>query len=324
MNSNRAVVVNGIDDFEIVTRDIESPGPGEVLIKVSVTGMCRTDLKIIRAGHRDLVLPRVPGEEVVGRVVAAGQGATHWQIGSRVYVYPGSWCGRCGPCKAGAENLCRQMRIMGFHRDGGFAQYVVAPAQSLIAVPDGLDDETAVLAEPLSCVLNALNLARLTGGERICVWGAGPAGMLCARAARARGATADMVEPLTWRRDSAGAYSKPPGEAYDVCIVAVGDASAYMEAVRVLGPRGRMVIFSGLPKENAVQPIDLNELHYREQTLVGAYGCVYRDGADALTLLASGNVPVADLITHRLPLWDIGQALDLVERRESWKILLFP
>lgn len=99
--------------------------------------LCRTDLKIIRHGHRDLTLPRVPGEEVVGEVVPLG-GDSPIAVGDRVYVYPGVWCGVCPSCCRGAENLCRKMRIMGFHRDGGFAEYVAAPLQSLIPVPDGL------------------------------------------------------------------------------------------------------------------------------------------------------------------------------------------
>jgi len=79
--------------------------------------LCRTDLKIIRHGHRDPTLPRVPGEEVVGEVVPLG-GDSPIAVGDRVYVYPGVWCGVCPSCCRGAENLCRKMRIMGFHRDG--------------------------------------------------------------------------------------------------------------------------------------------------------------------------------------------------------------
>jgi L-iditol 2-dehydrogenase len=84
------------------------------------------------------------------------------------------------------------------------------------------------------------------------------------------------------------------------------------------------VIFSGLPPSQSARPVDLNELHYREQTLVGSYGCCFQDGVDALELLASGKVEVADMITHRLALWDMATALDLVERKESLKILLYP
>ena len=180
--SMEAVVVQAVGDYAVTRAPVPEPGPGEALVRVSVTGLCRTDLKLVRHGHRDLELPRVPGEEVVGEIVALGPAgpaaagspgapgpsspaaagasgappARRFLPGDRVYVYPGVWCGECPSCRRGAENLCRAMRIMGFHRDGGFAEYVAVPLQSLIPVPRGLSDEEAVFAEPLSCVGPAL------------------------------------------------------------------------------------------------------------------------------------------------------------------------
>jgi L-iditol 2-dehydrogenase len=167
----KAIVVEEIGAFSIREMDIPVPGEAEVLIRVSVTGLCRTDLKIIRAGHRTLSC-RVPGEEVVGVISAAGSGVKRFQEGQRVYVYPGTSCGSCEQCGRGAENLCEGMKIMGFHRDGGFAEYVVAPEASVIPVPENITDEEAVFSEPLSCCLNALELALLKPGEHIGIWGA--------------------------------------------------------------------------------------------------------------------------------------------------------
>lgn len=317
---DHAILVSGIDAYATISREIPVPGPEEVLVRVSLTGLCRTDLKLIRSGHRDLILPRVPGEEVVGTVVH-GAG---WEPGTRVWVYPGQWCGQCPACRSGAENLCRSMRIMGFHRDGGFARHVVAPSASLVVIPSDLEDAQAVLAEPLSCCLNALDLARLTAGDRLTVWGAGTAGTLLARAGRARGATVAVIDPDPQRRERSAGLLAPPAESADVAIVAVGDAAAYQQALGHLGPRGRLVIFSGLAPTVARQEVDLNHLHYHEQTLVGAYGCAPRHGPEALRLIASGAVPVADLVTHRLPLWELSTGLDLVASRTGMKVLLDP
>ena len=123
----KAVVVERIGSFAIREIDVPSIAPEEVLVRVRVTGLCRTDLKIIRVGHRDLVLPRVPGEEVVGVIEAIGANVSRFRTGQRVYIYPGTSCGTCSACKSGAGNLCASMQIMGFHRDGGFAEYVCAP-----------------------------------------------------------------------------------------------------------------------------------------------------------------------------------------------------
>ena len=322
MSTDHAILVTGLDVWQTITRPVPQPGPDQALVRVALTGLCRTDLKLIRAGHRDLIVPRVPGEEVVGTIERCkGNGPA---AGTRVWVYPGEWCGVCPACRAGAENLCRDMRIMGFHRDGGFARFVVVPIASLVPIPSGLADEAAVLAEPLSCCLNALDLARLSAGERLTVWGAGTAGTLIARAARARGAEVSVVEIDPQRRVRANGLDAPPTTPADVAVVAVGDPVAYQAALDHLAPRGRLVVFSGLAPAQALRPLDLNRLHYLEQTLVGAYGCGPRHGPQALELIASGAVQVADLVTHRLPLWKLAAGLDLVATRAGLKVLLDP
>ncbi len=319
-----AVLVREIGAFELATVPVRDLEADEVLIEVEVTGLCRTDLKLIRVGHRDLTLPRIPGEEVVGIVRRTGRHVTALQEGCRVYVYPGVWCGRCPACLKGAENLCRGMQIMGFHRDGGFAQFVIAPAKSVIPVPEGLSAEQAVFAEPLSCCLNALELARLDKGETVGIWGAGPAGTLLARASRAMGAEPFPIEPDPRRREIAkGSASRGSGK-FDVCVVAVGSAQAYREALGAMNPRGRLVVFSGLQPSEDELPLSLNQLHYHEQTIVGAYGCSFSHGVQALHSIATGAVAVEDMISHRMDLSNLDEALRIVENRRGMKILLYP
>lgn len=320
----KAILVEKIGSFSIKEIDVPTPGKNEVLIKVKVTGLCRTDLKIIRVGHRDLVLPRVPGEEVVGVVCEVGTEVKQFKNGQRVYVYPGTSCGSCEQCKNGAENLCSGMKIMGFHRNGGFAEYVLAPGASLISVPDDISDEEAVFAEPLSCCLNALELAMLKQGESICIWGAGPAGTLVKRAALALNAEPYVIEPDHRRCSLIEGYETPPLNKFDVALVAVGSADAYREAIRHLKPRGRLVVFSGLPHDGSKQLVDFNKLHYHEQIIIGAYGCSYRHGKQALEMLHKGRVKVSDMISHRLSLWELEKALELVEQKAGMKILLYP
>jgi L-iditol 2-dehydrogenase len=321
----KAVVVEQIGDFRLADIPCPELGAGEVLIKTAVTGLCRTDLKIIEVGHRDLVLPRVPGEEVVGTVSAVGPDVDSEYMGQRVYVYPGTSCGHCKPCQQGAGNLCSGMQIMGFHRDGGFADYVAAPVESIIEIPDNCSFDQAVTAEPLSCCLNALELSELQAGERIGIWGGGPAGAFLSRAARAMGAEPTVIEPHEQRHPyHERALSVPGEERFDVAVVAVGAVKPYHEALERLNPRGRLMIFSGLAKETAQQPIDLNILHYMEQKIIGSYGCSYRHGIQALDLISTGKVRVDDLISHRMQLDELGQALDLVRNRSGMKILLYP
>ncbi len=320
----KCIMVREIGSFEVSRKELRMPLDGEVLIKVEVTGLCRTDLKIIRSGHRDLVLPRIPGEEVAGLVQEIGKAVTGFKKGDLVYVYPGIWCGKCPECMAGAENLCTHMQIMGFHRDGGFAEYVIAPAKSLIPVPDGMTAEKAVFAEPLSCCLNALELGGAGKGKSVAIWGAGPAGTLLSRASKALGAEPFSIEIDMRRRDLIRGTCVCPDRYFDICIVAVGSRSAYEEAVERLNPRGRLVVFSGLsPFEDRLN-VSFNQLHYKEQMIVGAYGCCYRHGLQALNFIEDGQVAVEDMISHKMTLDDLGIALDMVENRQGMKILLYP
>jgi len=323
-HSMKAVTVATIGSFIRHDREVPRPETGQVLVRVAVTGLCRTDLKLIRSGHRDLVLPRIPGEEVVGVVAENGPGAGRYRVGARVYLYPGEWCGLCPACCAGAENLCREMRIMGFHRDGGFAEYVAVPEKSLIALDDRCTFPDAVFAEPMSCCINALELSRLTAGEKIGIWGAGTAGTLLKRLACHMGAEVVVIEPDSERRERIGGQETAGGELFDVCIPAVGDAGAYLEALGHLAPRGRLVAFSGLSADAAHHAADYNHLHYHEQTVVGAYGCSLRHGITALDLITSGSVIVSDLVSHTLPLSALDAALDLVAQRRCMKIHLNP
>ncbi len=320
----KAIVVDEIGVLDY--RDVPKPEPaeGEVLVEVAVAGLCRTDLKLIEAGHRDLTLPRIPAEEVVGTVCELGAGVDGTWLGERVYVYPGTSCGRCRACRAGAGNLCKTMRIMGFHRDGGFADFVSVPVGSLIRITDGTAFERAVFAEPLSCCLNALELARLCKGEHIGIWGAGPAGTLVGRVAQYVGATTHVVEPDLARRVRAGGVETLPPESLDVAVVAVGSAEAYEEAYRALAPRGRLILFSGLSPADSARTVDFNRIHYLEQSIVGSYGCSHRHGVEAIELIRGGAIAVEDLISHRLPLYCLEEALEVVRDRHGMKILLYP
>jgi L-iditol 2-dehydrogenase len=282
----KCVQVSEIGKFRLKKTPLRKPREHEVVIKVAVTGLCRTDLKLIRVGHRDLVLPRIPGEEVVGTVCDVGSEVTEIQTGDRVYVYPGSWC--------------------------------------VISLPEGLEPDTAVFAEPLSCCLNALELAGIREDMTVGIWGGGPAGTLLSRAAAAMGADPASIEPDQRRRALIKGYASCPDRNFDICMVAVGSKQAYQEAVLKLKPRGRLVVFSGLPPGDDVLEISFNQIHYLEQSVVGAYGCCYRHGVQALDLLSDRAVYVEDMISHRMPLDDLEAALELVEHRKGMKILLYP
>jgi L-iditol 2-dehydrogenase len=172
--------------------------------------------------------------------------------------------------------------------------------------------------------LNALELGGIAPGRKVLIWGAGPAGTLLLRASRALGAEACCIEPDPRRRALVNGVEQPPNRQADLAVVAVGDRLAYEAALACLGPRGKLVLFSGLSPRDAALSINANQLHYLEQSVVGAYGCAKRHGEWALELIASGKVPVRDMISHDMPLAELERALELVATRAGMKILLRP
>jgi L-iditol 2-dehydrogenase len=286
--------------------------PDEVLLRVTACALCRTDAKMWRQGHRDLVLPRVLGHEVCGR---DGDG------GDLFVVWPGIACGRCPDCLAGAENLCPEMGVLGFHRDGGLAEYVAVPQASLIPAPRDLPAEVACLAEPLGCAVNALEQAELAPGERILIHGAGPVGLLMALAALAIGAV-----PLVTERDPEKLQlSKPFRLAtgisaecdtkrshFDVVVNAAPSLDALRDGLSRLRSRGRYCLFSGLPHGDSIDAAVLNEIHYRQLRCVGAYGCTRRQMESALGMLLAHATEAALLIQERIAIEQVPAALSRI------------
>ncbi|PWU55002.1 alcohol dehydrogenase [Micromonospora sp. S4605] len=325
------------------------PGPGDVKIRVRNCSTCGTDVKISRFGHHHIVPPRVMGHEIAGEVVEVGAGVDSWAPGDRVQVIAAIPCGRCGECRRGRRTVCPNQESMGYHHDGGFAEYLVVPAKVLAVgglhrIPDGLGYAEASVAEPLACALNGQHLARVGAGDDVVVIGSGPIGCLHVRLARARGAArVVLVELNRDRLDRAAALVAPDaavcaadvdpvdavlkftdGRGADVVVTAAASGAAQEQAVQMAARQGRISLFGGLPKDQPMINLDANLVHYRELTLVGANGSSPDHNAEALRLIASGAVPVGDLITHRLPLDGALDAFDLVAAGEAIKVTIEP
>ncbi|MEW2385450.1 zinc-dependent dehydrogenase [Micromonospora sp. NPDC047707] len=326
-----------------------TPGPGEVRIRVRNCSTCGTDVKIWRFGHHHIDPPRVMGHEIAGEIVDIGADVTDWRPGDRVQVIAAIPCGRCDQCRRGRMTVCPNQESIGYHYEGGFAQYMVVPAKVLAVdglnrIPDGVSFAEASVAEPLACVLNGQELARVGAGDDVVVIGSGPIGCLHVRLARARGAArVTLVDLNRDRLDLAAALVAPDatvcaaendpvdavlkatdGAGADVVITAAASGAAQEQALQMVGRQGRISFFGGLPKDRPVIAVDANLVHYRELTIVGANGSSPAHNKAALQLIASGAVPVADLITDRLPLERALDAFDIVSRGAGIKVTVEP
>jgi len=342
-------------DIRIEDAPEPTAGPSEVKIRVRACSTCGTDVKIFHSGHQRIDPPRIMGHEVAGQIVEigadvgpAGNGRP-WRIGDGVQTIAAVPCGQCPDCLRGWNTICPNQTSVGYQYEGGFAEYLIIPHEvlrvdGLNLIPDGVGFDEASVAEPFACAINAQELARVGPGDDVVVIGAGPIGCLHVRLARARGAArVYLVELSRQRLDMSAAAVKPDaaicgnevdpvqaildatnGRGVDVAITAAASGQAQEDALRMLARRGRLSLFGGLPKDKPTITLNSNLVHYSELTVVGVNGSSPDHNKQALAYMASGEVPVKDLITHRLPLDRVLDAIGIVERGEGIKVTIEP
>ena len=325
------------------------PGPGELLMRVQACATCGTDVKIFDFGHHHIVAPRVMGHEIAGVVEELGEGTEGFRPRDRVQLIAAIPCGECFECKHRSMSICANQESIGYHYDGGFAERLIVPAKvlkvkGLNLIPEGLSFEEAAVTEPLACVLNGQELVGAGDRDVVVVIGAGPIGCLHVRLARARGARLVALVDMNAERLKMSAQRVKPdvaidvnkdnpidavlkltnGRGADVIITAAASGSAQEGAMQMASRAGRISFFGGLPKDNSVINLDSNLVHYRELKIFGANGSTPAQNAAALRLIATGAVPVKDLITHRLPLERVLEGIEAVKSGNSIKVVITP
>ncbi len=344
-----AAVFHAPGDLRLTEVPDPQVGPGELELRMHACATCGTDAKIFQHGHPRLDPPQIIGHELAGEVVAVGDGAEGFAVGDRVQVIAAVPCGQCAFCRAGRQTVCPYQTSMGYQYPGGFAERMIVPKLVLDVggvnrIPDGLSYAEAAVTEPLACALNAQELVDVHDGDVVVVMGAGPIGCMHVRLARSRGAAKVILTDINAGRLAMSAERVDPdavidsssedvvdavrkltdGVGPDVVITAAPAAKAQEDAIAMAAPQGRISFFGGLPKDNPWIRCDSNKVHYSELRLVGANGSSPAHNTTALGLIASGAVPVADLITHRLPLDRVGEAIEAVRSGEAIKVVVEP
>ena len=335
-------------DLRVEDAPVPQAGTGDLVIRVRTCSTCGTDAKIFRFGHHHISLPRVLGHEVAGEITDVGSGVEGWSEGDRVQVIAAIPDGVCFFCRRSHYTVCEDLESIGYQYDGGFAEFMRVPAKVLAVdgvhrIPDHVPFEEASITEPLACVLNGQELARVGDGDAVAVLGAGPIGCLHVRLARARGASTVMLVDVNQARLDLAGRAEPDavidstkedpvdavrkltdGRGADVIITATGVGQAQEQALEMAALRGRISLFGGLPKDDSTIRFDSNLVHYRELSVFGAYGSAPRHNREALSLIAAGRVRVDDLITHRMPLADVNRAIETVISGEGLKVVIEP
>jgi L-iditol 2-dehydrogenase len=338
---------------DVRLEDVPEPvcGPDEIKLRVRNCSTCGTDVKILHNGHQNLSPPRTIGHEIAGEVVEVGASVVgDWNPGDRAQVIAAVPCGDCYECQKGWMAVCQNQTSVGYQYDGGFAEYMIVPREvlkvdGLNRIPHNVGYDEASAAEPLACAINAQELLGIEEGDTVVIFGAGPIGCMHIRVARGvhkagqiylvdvnpdrlkmsaeavqpdqtiNGAEVDVVEMVMELTGGRGA---------DVVITATAANITQEQAISMAARNGRISFFGGLPKTAPFIKCDSNLVHYRQLHIHGANGSAPEHNKRALEYISTGQVPVKDLITVRLPLENVLDAFGIVQRGEAIKVTVEP
>lgn len=335
-------VASGPGNMELRELPDPRPGPQEVVIQVSATGICGSDLHIQDDEYK-VVPPVVIGHETAGTVVAIGPGVTGIALGDRVTSKTTiTTCGVCELCLAGRTNLCPQRRWLGGHVNGGFANFVRVPVQNVLHLPENVSLDAAALTEPLACCVHGvLELANPTPGTTTVVSGPGPIGLLCAQVARSAGAevivlgtsndtrrfdlarSVGLTRLINVQQEDAveAVMALTEGRGPDLIVECAGAAASIDQCLR-LARRGGTIVQVGLYGKPV--PVPLDTLVLKEIQLRGSFSSTPTSWVTSLELMASSKVQTEPLVTRKRPLNEWADAFQMARHKEEGKILLTP
>lgn len=322
----RALVYRAPRDFDV--QEVSNPraGAGEVVVDVTLAGLCGTDLHL-HAGGFFAEFPLTPGHESVGVVREVGAGVHHLEPGQRVAVDNASACGHCPECSRGQHLFCESFLSLGVNAPGGFAESLVSPAHKVYPIED-LADDVAVFAEPLACAVHGMDVLALKPGADVLMIGAGTTGLLLAQLLVHGGAgRVTMAAPTEFKLALATSYgvdrvvqiTRDPDhtfeslrtlapDGFDVAIDVTGASSVVQLLPDLVAANGTVFVYGMCDEEDRVhwRPYDIFRRQLRVLGSFAQVNCFDR----SLAMLRSGRVRTDGLITHRFALDTYADALD--------------
>ncbi len=335
---------------QIAVKEVETPKvtANTILLRVKSCGICGSDLKFYNYGDRVKEFPAILGHEIAGEVVEVGKGVDNFKVGDRLALGNEIPCKNCYACKKGLENVCENVLSVGTTVPGGLSEYMLIREEMvergpINEVPDNLSFDEAALAEPLGCVVNGLEFAKMEEGKSILVIGTGPIGCLSIELSKLLGASKivavdknenrlKMAQPFNADHyihsendflDEALQLTNNKG--YDVVMVANGDTKAGEKGIAAVAKGGFVNIFGGIAKGLPdVVSFPSNFMHYRQFAIGGSFSQTEVHHKKALEYLARGKIKTDKIITHRFKLNDIEKAFDVVLNQQGLKVIINP
>ncbi len=332
------------DDVRIEEMPVPKIGPGELLVKVTASGICGSD---VMEWYRIKKAPRVLGHEVAAEIVEVGEGVQGFHVGQRVVVTHHVPCNNCLYCQRGQHTLCDTLHSTTFD-PGGFAEYLRVPAINVekggvVPIPDEVSNDAATFTEPLGCAVRGMREIGFQPARTVLVLGSGLAGMLNIKLAKALGAGRIIATDINdFRLDmakKAGAevvinaakedvvarvWKANGGRGADYVIVCAAAPPVFRQALDA-ADRGATILLFAILKPGVEVPFHVYDFWHRGLTLKGTYAAAPRDLNEAMELLRTRRVEVEDMITHRLPLEQAQEGFRLVAAaKDSMKVILYP
>ena len=333
----------GNGQFEVREEPIPAVGPQDVLVKVAACGVCGTDVHIFHGdkGSAEVHPPVVLGHEFAGTVVSVGEQVKNYVPGDHVTVDPNIYCGKCHYCRIGKKQLCENLYAIGVNRNGGFAEYCVAPETQCFRLDPEVPLEYGAMCEPLSCCLHGIDLANIRTGDTVCVLGGGAIGLIMVQLAKLAGASRVILsEPVEMRRKiglelGADLAVDPINEnlkeriteylgveGVDLVIECVGNLIAARQALEIT-KRGTTVLLFSVPKAGTSVELSLDDVFHKELRVIGSIINPDTHGR-AAALINSGRIRLDIIQTHVFPVEQVKEAILMQQSNESLKVLVKP
>jgi len=322
-----AVRVEEPNKLALVEVPVPQPGPNDLLVKIKRAGICGSDMHILHGKNPFAKYPRVIGHEVLGTVAELGSGVSGFSVGDRVVLNPVVACGHCHACRIGRPNVCRDLEVIGVHRDGGMSEFCALPAANAFKVPDNVSDRDAVMAEPYSIAANVMVRSEANDLDIALIYGAGVVGLTCLQAAVMKGVRCIVTDiddrrlerasalgaariVNTRREDVAPVVAEMTG-GFGVTLVIDGAGAPGLleQSLQLAGPTARIMVLNFQPGASAVPQAEIVK---KELSLLGSRlnrGLI----PQVLDWLSSGKIKPASLITHELDFRQAAEAMQLIE-----------
>ncbi|MCL5287246.1 MAG: zinc-binding dehydrogenase [Acidobacteria bacterium] len=330
----KAAVLHPGGRLELSEVPVPVPANGEILVKVAACGICHTDLHYLDHGVKTFKSPVILGHEVSGTVASLGPGVTRFREGDRVLLPAVFTCGTCRPCRTGRENICDEMKMLGNHVDGAYAEFVLAPARDAFSLPSEIPlAEACLIGDAMSTPYHAVrHRAQVRLGETVAIFGCGGVGINAVQFAALAGGHVIAVDiddrklALARKfgaRDVLNArgvervdkeLKKRTGGGVDVAMEIIGKPETIRNAYESLRPGGRLCQVG-----YTAEPVTLafSKMMFQELQVIGSLGCRPSDYPELIELVRTKRAQLEPLVTGRYPLERITEGLDTLRRGEG-------